>query len=458
MAVHVIRKGLDLPISGAPEQQIHPGAPVTRVAVMADDFPFMKPRMQVQVGDVVKRGQLLFEDRKTDGVRHTAPAAGEIVALNRGARRALQSIVIQLSAAEQSDPASAETETFAAYTGADVEAMDGAQVRDLLVESGLWTAIRQRPFSKVPAPTDTCHALFITAINTEPNGLDPQVVYATAAEDFHRGVKALAKLTDGDVFLCRAKGSTIDAGGAAGVKVEEFTGKHPAGLPGTHIHFLAPVNREHVAWYVGLQDVIAVGRLVATGVLDPERVVSLAGPAVTKPRLLRTRLGASIDELTASETSGTDVRTVSGSVLHGRTAAGDVWGYVGRYAQQIAVLGEGHERKFLEWLTPGFKKFSLVRVFGAAWLGRKSFDFTTTTNGGHRSMVPIGMYERVTPLDIMPTFLLRALVANDVERAEALGCLELDEEDLALFTMVSPGKEDFGSDLRRNLTEIWKEG
>lgn len=458
MAVHVIRKGLDLPISGAPEQRIHPGASVTRVAIMADDYPFMKPRMHVQVGDSVTRGQLLFEDRKTDGVLYTAPAAGEVVAINRGARRALQSLVIQLSAAEVEHSDSAEVQEFEAYTGAAPDSLDGDAVRALLVESGLWTAIRQRPFSKVPAPDSSCRALFVTAVNTEPNGLDPQVVYDEAAEDFHRGLAVLTHLTEGDVFLCRARGSRIEPGPTGGIRVEEFAGKHPAGLPGTHIHFLAPANREHVAWYVGLQDVIAIGRLFETGRLNPERIVALAGPGVSSPRLLRTRMGASIDELTASELTGDHLRTISGSVLHGRAAGGEIWGYLGRYAQQIAAIEEGDQREFLAWLAPGTRKFSLVRVYLGAWLGRKTYDFTTSTNGGHRAMVPIGNFEKVMPLDIMPTFLLRALVADDLERAEALGCLELDEEDLALCTLVSPGKEDFGEDLRRNLTEIWKEG
>jgi Na+-transporting NADH:ubiquinone oxidoreductase subunit A len=415
--------------------------------------------MHVAVGDVVQRGQVLFEDRKTEGVVFTAPGAGKIVAINRGARRALQSVVIELAESERTgEPSPSATRRFESFTGADPATLDRDTVRSLLVESGLWTALRQRPYSKVPSPAESCRSIFVTAIDTNPHAPDPEVVLEGKMDAFHRGLQAVATQTDGPVYLCRKRGAGIDAGPADGVQIAEFEGKHPAGLAGTHIHFLDPVGGEGVPWYIGYQDVAAIGTLVCEGTLDVERVVSLAGPVVRQPRLLRTRLGASIDELVRGELEGDDLRVISGSVLHGRVARGKVWGYLGRYSCQIAALAEGRERTFLRWVMPGFKVFSTVRAFAAGWLGKKSFAMTTTTNGGHRAMVPIGMFERIMPLDIMPTFLLRALVMGDIERAEALGCLELDEEDLALCSFVSPGKEDFGVHLRSVLTEIWKEG
>jgi Na+-transporting NADH:ubiquinone oxidoreductase subunit A len=221
---------------------------------------------------------------------------------------------------------------------------------------------------------------------------------------------------------------------------------------------LDPVGRGRSAWYVGAQDVAAIGRLVDSGRLDVERVVALAGPSVRRPRLLRTRLGADLRRLTDGELADGEGRAVSGSVLAGRAVSGEADGFLGRYHQQVSALLEGRQRTLINWLLPGMDRFSIVPVYGSRLRGRRhQFAFTTTTNGGHRAMVPIGMYERVMPLDIMPTFLLRALVSNDLERAEALGCLELDEEDLALCTFVCPGKEDYGSHLRRNLFELWKE-
>ncbi|MCB9522786.1 MAG: Na(+)-translocating NADH-quinone reductase subunit A [Myxococcales bacterium] len=463
--MHVIKRGLDLPISGAPEQTVHDGAPVKRVAVLNDEYPFMKPRMHVAEGDVVKRGQLLFEDRKSAGVRFTAPGAGTVVAVNRGARRKLESVVIELNEREQAGrPADEDFQPFQAYTaGRSVDQLDPAAVKALLAESGLWTALRARPFDRVPSTQESPAAVFVTAIDTRPGAPDPVKVLEGKGEAFTAGLYAVSKLTEGDVWLCKAKGAAIgNQGNVPRVKVAEFAGKHPAGLVGTHIHLLAPVSRSKVVWHLGYQDVLAIGELFATGKLSVQRVVALAGPQAKQPRLLRTRLGAEVAPLVDGGLKDGETRLVSGSILHGHTAAGPV-GFLDRYTNQITAVREGREREFLGWLVPGLKKYSTVRAFASGLLGlfgpgKKTLDFTTTTNGSHRAMVPIGMFEKVMPLDIMPTFLLRALLVDDLERAEKLGALELGEEDLALCTFVSPGKEDYGVALRRNLTTIWKEG
>ncbi|HSL17916.1 MAG TPA: Na(+)-translocating NADH-quinone reductase subunit A [Methylomirabilota bacterium] len=460
MAVHTIKKGLDLPISGAPVQEVESGPPITRVALLAHDYQFMKPRMHCAEGETVARGKLLFEDRKTDGVLFTAPAAGTVVGINRGERRAFQSLVIELSPGEREGrPGDGDFQVFDSFTGDPVAELDGEQVKSLLVESGQWTAIRTRPFSKVPAPEESCRSIFVTAVDSNPLTADPEVVLADRHDDFNRGLEALAKLTEGPVFLCCRPGSSFDGGGVERVRVEHFQGRHPAGLAGTHIHFLDPVGRGGSVWYVGYQDVAAIGSLFATGRVDVRRVVALGGPVVKRPRLLETRLGAEVGPLVEGELEPGNNRVVSGSVLHGFTAKGDVFGYLGRFANQISCLEEDDQRRFLGWIRPGYDRFSVTRAFLSALRGSSArYDFTTTTHGGRRAMVPIGLFERVMPLDIMPTFLLRALLMDDLERAEALGCLELDEEDLALCSFVSPGKEDFGPALRRNLLEIWKEG
>jgi len=459
MAEHVLKKGLDLPIRGAPEQRVEKAPAVSKVAVLARDYPFMKPRMHVQVGDQVRRGQLLFEDRKTEGVRFTSPGAGTVVAINRGARRALQSVVIDLNANErQGRPEDADHQPFESFTGREVAELEPRAVRDLLVESGLWTAIRQRPFSKVPSPNASCHSIFITAIDTNPLAPSPEVVVEGRMGDFQRGLWALSHLTEGTVFLCRAPGAEIEPGHAPRVQVEEFRGKHPAGLVGTHIHLLDPVHREKTVWYIGYQDVAAVGRLFKTGRLPVGRTVALCGPVVIRPRLLRTRLGAEIEPLIDEQLFFGETRVVSGSVLYGHQARGSVYGFLGRYSNQISCLAEDHRRRFLGLMTPGWDLFSTTRAYLSGFRSRNTtYDFTTSARGSHRAMVPIGLFERVMPLDIMPTFLLRALLMDDLERAEALGCLELDEEDLGLCSFVSPGKEDYGPHLRRNLFEIWKE-
>jgi Na+-transporting NADH:ubiquinone oxidoreductase subunit A len=460
MAVHVITKGLDLPITGAPEQRVFESPPVSKVAVLAQDYQFMKPRMHVKEGERVVRGQLLFEDRKTEGVTFTAPAAGTVIAINRGARRALRSVVIELTESERSgQPVDGDFQQFSSYSGRDVRSLDGTAVRDLLVESGLWTAIRRRPFSNVPSPSENCRSIFVTAINTDPLGVDPSVALEGRTEDFTNGLWALSHLTEGPVFLCRAPGAKIDVGDAPRVRVEEFDGKHPAGLVGTHIHVLDPVGRNRIVWHVGAQDVAAIGELLRTGKLPVQRIISLAGPLVQQPRLLAARLGAATMPLVDGQLYPGEARVISGSVLYGHRAMSDAGGFLGRFSTQISCLAEDHRRRFLGWLLPGWDVFSLTRAYASSLRSKGTkFDFTTNARGGHRAMVPIGLFEKVMPLDIMPTFLLRALLVDDVERAEALGCLELDEEDLALCSFVSPGKEDYAPALRRNLFDIWKEG
>ncbi len=460
MAVHVIKRGLDLPITGAPEQRIEDAPAPSRVAVMAQDFPLMKARMDVSVGDEVKRGQVLFEDRKSEGVRFTSPGAGKVVAIHRGERRALISVVVELNERERSGSTTDDDHAaFESYTGKAPTDLDRKAVVDLLAESGAWVALRARPFSRVPSPTDAAlKSIFVTAVDTRPLAADPDVVVAAAAEDFKRGLQAVAKLTDGPVYLCKKAGSKISGGGVERVREEEWQGKHPAGLVGTHIHFLDPVTRSKPVWHLGYQAVIRIGRLFAAGKLDVEHVVSFAGPAVKSPTLLRTRAGASTDELAAGRLAEGENRIVSGSVLHGRNASGEEHGYLGRYHDQVSCLREGREQVFLGWLLPGGGMFSTVRAFLGSILPGKRFAFSTTTNGSHRAMVPINIFERLMPLDIMPTFLLRALMMDDLQRAEHLGALELDPEDLSLCSFGSPGKEDFGKHLTRNLEVIWKEG
>lgn len=458
MAVHVIKKGLDLPITGEPEQKVSDAAAPGKVALMAADYVGMRPTFFVQVGEPVKRGQVVFEDKKNPGVLFTAPGAGTLSAVNRGAKRALQSVVIDLNENErQGRPADADHAAFEQYTGKSPVELDDAPVEALLIESGLWTALRTRPYSKVPAPQSRPHAIFVTAMDTHPHAPDLAVIAEGRDADMLAGLQALKKLC-GTVYFCKAPGAKVGPPEGAGVTVEEFQGPHPSGLPGTHIHLLDPVSRHKTVWHVGLQDVLAMGVLFNTGKLDVARVVSLAGPPVKQPRLLRTRLGAALDEVLGDELEDGEVRVISGSVLSGRAGRGEIHGYLGRYDQQVSVLAEDREQEFLGWMMPGKEKFSITNLFLSRLSPGKKFAMTTTRNGSPRAMVPIGLYEAVMPLDIIPTFLLRSLYVQDIERAEELGCLELDEEDLALCTYVAPGKVEWGPLLRENLAIIEKEG
>lgn len=441
-----IKKGLELPIAGGPEQVIHNGPAIKHVATLGEEYIGLRPTMKIKVGDKVQKGQVLFEDKKNLGVKYTALASGTILDINRGAQRVLQSVVIQV---EGNDSVS-----FAKYDATALDTLDSQLVRDNLIESGLWTALRTRPFSKVPAVDSSAAGIFVTAIDTQPLAADPVVVIREHKEDFANGLKILARLTEGKVYLCKAPGADIPA---ANAQVEEFAGVHPAGLVGTHIHILLPASAKRTVWHIGYQDVIAIGQLFTTGELNTERVVAIAGPKAAKPRLVRTVLGASMAELTAGETLAGNVRLISGSVLNGRTAVGPQ-GYLGRYHVQVSLLEEGTEKEFLGWVLPGSNKFSITRAFLGHLTPSRLFSMTTSTGGSDRAMVPIGNYERVMPLDILPTMLLRDLVSGDFDGAATLGALELDEEDLALCTFVCPGKYDYGSYLRDCLDTIEREG
>jgi len=442
-----IKRGLDLPIAGAPTQRIEAARPVRSVAVIGSDYHGMKPTMEVQVGDRVKLGQVLFSDKKSPGVNYTAPGAGVVSAIHRGEKRVLQSVVIDLEGDEQV--------SFARYSSAELERLSNEQVRENLQQSGLWTALRTRPYSKVPAVDATPNSIFVSAIDTHPLAADPAIVIAEQADAFADGLKVLARLAK--VFLCKAEGASLPGEGLANVTAEGFSGPHPAGLAGTHIHFLDPVSASKSVWTIGYQDVIAIGKLFTSGQLSVERVISLAGPVVEQPRLLRTRLGANLEELTAGELQPGYNRVISGSVFGGRTAQG-AFAFLGRYHQQVSCLREGTDREMLHYLRAGVDKHSVLNIFVSKLMAAKKFAFSTTTNGSPRAMVPVGNYEEVMPLDILPTQLLRYLIVGDTEMAQKLGCLELDEEDLALCSYVCAGKYEYGPILRENLTRIEKEG
>ncbi|TNF62067.1 MAG: Na(+)-translocating NADH-quinone reductase subunit A [Burkholderiales bacterium] len=447
-----IKKGLDLPLAGSPALQIDAAPAPRAVALLGPDYIGLRPTMRVQEGEAVRLGQVLFEDKRTPGVLYTAPASGTVRAIHRGQQRMFEALVIDVA----SEGAEHDAVSFPRHDASALPSLAREDVVRTLLDSGLWTALRTRPFSKVPAPDAQPAAIFVNVMDTHPLGFDPQPVLDDAADAFAAGVDVLARLAP-VVHVCHAPGTRLPAARSPQVRTQAFDGPHPAGLTGTHIHFLMPAGRRRQVWSLNYQDAIAIGRLFTTGRLDLGRVVALAGPSVRRPRLLRTRVGADLSELTHGELQPGVHRTVSGSVLSGRTAAGHL-AFLGRYHLHVSVLPEGHERAFMGWLSPGIDRFSAMRIYLSQFMGGKRFAMNTSTNGSPRAMVPIGAYEKVMPLDILPTQLLRSLIVGDLEVAEQLGALELDEEDLALCTYVCPGKYEYGDILRDNLTRIEKEG
>ena len=445
-----IRRGLDIPLAGAPEQVIAREFSPHHVALVGADYVGMKPTMTVAEGDTVAQGQVIFTDKKCEGVAYTAPASGRVSAINRGARRVFQSLVIEVDDA-------AERRSWGAIGAADAAALSAADVKDRLIDSGEWTAIRVRPFNKVADPATSPSGLFITAIDTRPHAVDPEVVIADQQEAFELGQTVLATMVDCTVYVCVAPGSKAPVVAHAQIQSAAFDGPHPAGLAGTHVHFLQGASLNKLAWTVDYQDVIAIGRLFLDGQIYSDRIVSVSGPAAETPQIVRTRRGVDIEALVAGNQMTGENRLISGSVLGGRRVQAHS-AYLGRFHNQVSILAEGRDRVFMGWLAAGTKKHSAMGIYLSSLFGRKPIEMTTTTNGSERAMVPVGAYERVMPLDILPTQLLRALLVGDTETAQALGCLELDEEDLALCTYVCPGKYEYGPVLRDNLARIEKEG
>jgi len=442
-----IRKGLDLPISGQPEQKVRQGNVVNHVALIGDDYIGMKPTMLVKEGDRVKTGQLLFSDKKNEGVNFTSPGCGTVISINRGAKRKFESIVIELAGEESIrffDPSS--------RPWGDI---DPEEIRNLMVDSGMWTCFRTRPYGKVPPVASSPASLFITAIDTSPLAADPQVIIARSTQEYQLGLRILQRFLTVPIHYCTGAADLLPAEEISGPEYRQFPGPHPAGLPSTHIHLIDPVHEEKMVWHIGYQDVIALGHLFKTGYLSTEKTVALAGSIVLNPSLVTTRVGACLPELCEQEFSQSqdDIRILSGSVLSGRESTGN-YTFLGRYHNQVSVLKNSSGRSFLNWASPGRERFSIKPVFSSALKKQLSLPFNTALWGGKRAIYPLGTYEQVMPLDIIATSLLKALANADTEKSKDLGCLELIEEDLALCSFVCPGKNEFGTSLRKVLTAI----
>ena len=430
-----IRKGLDLTLGGEPEQTVHPGPDIQHVALLGGDYIGLKPRLLVSEGDVVARGQPLFIDKRDPDVNYCSPGQGVISAINRGARRVLDSVVVRL------EPSKVEDVRFKPYCSEQPDTIDRSQVVEMLQQSGLWTAFRTRPFSRVPLSDSSPNAIFVTATDTRPLSADPAVVVRTDPESFIAGLRLLPLLTKGVVYLCTGPDWDIETADLERLESTTFSGPHPAGLPGTHIHKLYPVGLERVAWQIDYQDVMAMGKLFADGMAPTTRVIALGGECLAKPRLVKTLSGASLDELLTDEIRDCEgYRVVSGSVLDGRNAFVNL-AYLGHYHNQVSVIPEGGDRRLFGWLGKNHKSHC-----------------STSQNGRFSGMIPLPVFEKVMPLDILPAALFRALLVKDTDQAQALGCLELAEEDLALCAYVCPAKTDYGHALRTNLAHIEKEG
>lgn len=441
----LIKKGLHLPISGEPVQEVRQCGSIRHVALVGDDYIGMKPTMLVGQDEWVRTGQPLFSDKKNEGVHFCAPGCGRVVAINRGAKRKFESLVIELSGDES-------IHFFEPSTESALD-MDATKILKILLESGMWSSFRTRPFGKIPAVDTTPASLFITAMDTSPLAANPRVIISRSQKPYQLALQILRNFFSVPIHYCCETTDLMTAERLDSLNYYTIKGPHPAGLPSTHIHLIDPVHQDKTVWHMDYQDVIALGQLFSTGMLATERIVALAGPMVLKPGLVTTRIGASLEELCAGELAEGSRRVLSGSVLSGRQAQG-MLSFLGRYHNQVSVIEDGSGRSFLNWLSPGSDRFSVIPLFSSALQKGLRLPFSTALWGGKRAIYPLGTYEQVMPLDIIATSLLKAIAVGDTEKSQDLGCLELIEEDLALCSFVCPGKNEFGNSLRQVLTAI----
>ena len=447
-----IKKGLDIPISGSPEDKITDFKKPRSVAVIGSDYHGLQPAMLVEEGNRVKIGQPLFEDKKNTGVLFTSPGGGVVESINRGERRVLQSVVIGLDQDEEEVSfESIKTQDFSNHTA--------TSVRESLIDSGLWTSFRTRPYSKIPSVDSDPAAIFVNCMDTNPLSMNPETIISSNFEYFEMGISAIKLLINCPIHLCIEEKSTLNFQQQDRVNKHFFAGPHPAGLVGTHMHFISPASLDNINWHLNYSDVILIGSFFQKGKIPTTTYTCLSGTKMNSPRIISTRIGSCIDEICAGELKQSDNRVVSGSLINGREAIGP-YSYLGKYHNQICAIEEpsSTDRELFDWALLGRKRFSKLGIFVTSLYRNKKFDIKARMYGSDRSILPIGVYEEVFPLKMLVTLLLRQLAIGDTEELQPLGVLELDEEDLALCSFVCPSKYDFGHLLRERLTTIEVEG
>ena len=405
-----LRKGLDIKLKGAAEKVVQSGGNVTRCALKPTDFRALTPKLAVKAGDDVQAGDVIFFDKVHPEIKFTAPVSGVVEAVNRGERRKLLEVVIK------ADP----TVRYKDFGKADVNALSREEIVARLLDSGAWPLIKQRPYDIIADPTVTPKAVFVSAFDTAPLAPDYDVLLNGREKDLQSGIDCLKKLCGRNVNLNLQAGtpSTSVFTKLQNVEVHSFAGPHPAGNAGIQIHHINPINKGEHVWTVNAQDVAIIGRLFNDGRLDTRKVIALTGSEINKPQYYHAYIGSSIAELTGGKlkADGCEQRIISGNVLTGTKVAPD--GFLGYYDNQITVIPEGNYSEFMGWGAPGFNKFSASRLFPSFLCPGRKYALDTNYHGERRAFVVSGQYEKVLPMDIYPVYLLKAVLAQDIDRME----------------------------------------
>jgi Na+-transporting NADH:ubiquinone oxidoreductase subunit A len=441
-----IKKGFNINLLGEAEKTISEIQP-RQFAIKPTDFHGVFPKMAVQEGDEVKTGTILFWDKYRDNIKFTSPVSGKVLEVRRGAKRVLLEVVIESDGREE----------FVDFGKADAAGLTREQVVEKLLKSGVWPAIRQRPYSIIAKPEDDPKGIFISAFDTAPLAPDFDLIVHGHGEDFQAGLDALAKLTTGNIYLNipAGEGTSKVFTNSKNVVITRFQGKHPTGNVGTQIAHISPINKGEVVWYLRPQEVLFIGRLFRHGRLDATRLIALTGSEVNKPHYFRTKLGSSITDMIKDNLKGSNVRYVSGNALTGTRI--DREGFVGFYDSQVTVLPEGDQYDFFGWAAPGFNKFSFSKTFISSILPSKKWRLDTNLKGGERAYVMTGEFEKVFGWDIYPLQLIKSILIEDIDQMEKLGIFEVDEEDFALCEFIDTSKTDIQEIVRSGLNLMIKE-
>ena len=449
-----IKKGLDIPLSGAPKPEIT-DLPESSTVAVYQEYEGLKAKVRVKEGDTVKQGSVLFINKKQPDLCFCSPVAGTVKAIEYGPRRALYRVIIEGGSKN-------EEESFPSYTPDQLRGVSREDILKSLLASGLLGLIRQRPFSRIADPDVTPKSIFVNGMNTAPFSPDLHVAVQGREKEFQAGLNAMTRLTDGDVHLCIARDASAPSKAvteAAHVNIHTFAGPHPSGNSSVHIHHIDPMEPTDQVWVVKGVDLIRIGELLLAGRYPDTQLFTLAGPGVKEEArgYYRARIGTPLEAVLKDRLQDGEQRIVSGNVLAGAAVKADE--HV-RFAESaLTVIPEGREQYFMGWLAPGINKFSVSRAYLSGWFGHKrKWDLTTSLNGSYRSMVLTGLYDKYVPMNIMVDYLVRAVLAHDTDEAIRLGILGTDPEDFALCSFVCPSKMDICGVIKQGLEEIEKEG
>ena len=445
-----LRKGLDIKLVGVANKVKTEATLPKTVSVKPTDFHGMTPKMLVKEGAEVKKGDIIFFDKYNEPIKYASPVNGKVEAIVRGAKRRIMEVVISVN--DNQD---------AVGSPIDVSGMSGEDVKTKMLESGLWPFIKQRPIDVVANPANEPKAIFISAFDSSPLAPDFDYVLHGRNEEFQKGLEAIGKLTSGTVHLTLNGKAPADATftGAKGVQVNRITGKHPAGNVGTQIHHIDPINKGEFVWTINAQDVATIGRYFMTGVYDVRKTIAITGSEIKDPQYVDVIAGSNVKDILEGQITSDNVRVISGNVLTGDKIEQD--GHLGFYSNQITVIPEGNQLKFVltkGWLGPGFDKYSNNRLMMSAWFGRnKKMTQDTNTNGEERAFVVTGELEKVFPFDIFPMQLAKAAITDDIDGMENLGIYEVAPEDFALCEYVCTSKINIQDHIRQGLDLIQEE-